>query len=68
MVQANIERNINRCHPVLQYNLDGNLIAEYRSVKYASEIIKVSRGSLLNCLVGRNGSKTCKGYIWKYKY
>lgn len=68
MVQANIERNINRCHPVLQYNLDGNLIAEYRSVKYASEIMKVSRGSLLNCLVGRNGSKTCKGYIWKYKY
>lgn len=68
MVQANIERNLNRCHPVLQYDLYGNLIAEYRSVKYASEIMKVSRGSLLNCLSGRNNSKTCKGYIWKYKY
>ena len=68
MIQANIERNLSRCHPVLQYDLNGNLIAEYRSVKYASEIMKVSRGSLLNCLAGRNGSKTCKGYIWKYKY
>ena len=68
MIQANIERNLSRCHPVLQYDLNGNLIAEYRSVKYASEVMKVSRGSLLNCLAGRNGSKTCKGYIWKYKY
>ena len=68
MIQANIERNINRCHPVLQYDLDGNLIAEYRSVKYAAEIIGVSRGSLINCLSERPYCKTCKGYIWKYKY
>ena len=67
MIQANIERNLNRCHPVLQYDLNGNLVAEYRSVKYASELMKVSRGSLISCLTGKNHSKTCKGYLWKYK-
>ena len=68
MIQANIERNLGKCHPVLQYDLDGNLIAEYRSVKYAAKVIGASRGSLTNCLSGRTHFKTCKGYIWKYKY
>lgn len=68
MIQANIDRNLNRCHPVLQYDLDGNLIAEYRSVKYAAKIIGASRGSLINCLSERPHCKTCKGYVWKYKY
>lgn len=68
MVQANIDRNLDRCHPILQYDLNGNLIAEYRSVKYAAEIIGASRGSLTSCLSGRPHCKTCKGYIWKYKY
>ena len=68
-VRASRLANGKRCtKEMIQANIERNLIAEYRSVKYASEIMKVSRGSLLNCLAGRNGSKTCKGYIWKYKY
>lgn len=66
-VQNNIERNLCRSHPVLQFDLQENLLKEYRSVKYASEEIKCSRGSLISALTGRNGAKTCKGFIWKYK-
>lgn len=66
-VKANIERNLAVSHPVLQFDLQDNFIKEYRSVKYASEIMGVSRGSLLNCLNPNRINKTCKGYKWKYK-
>lgn len=66
MIQANIERNLDKCHPVLQYDLNMNLIAEYRSIKYASEIMKCSRSGINECIQGKR--KTCKGYIWKNKY
>lgn len=67
-IQANIERNLVRSNPVLQFDLQGNFIKEYRSVKFASESMGGSRGSLLNCLNPlRTESKTFKGYIWKYK-
>lgn len=67
-IQANIERNLTRSNPVLQFDLQGNFIKEYRSVKFAAESMGGSRGSLLNCLNPlRTESKTFKGYIWKYK-
>lgn len=67
-VQANIERNLGRSKPVLQFDLEGNFVREYRSVKFAAESVKGSRGSLLNCLNPlRTESKTFKGYKWKYK-
>lgn len=67
-IQANIERNLVRSNPVLQFDLQGNFIKEYRSVKFAAESMGGSRGSLLNCLNPlRTESKTFKGYIWKYK-
>lgn len=67
-IQANIERNLARSNPVLQFDLQGNFIKEYRSVKFAAESMGGSRGSLLNCLNPlRTESKTFKGYIWKYK-
>lgn len=63
-----IERNLVRSNPVLQFDLQGNFIKEYRSVKFAAESMGGSRGSLLNCLNPlRTESKTFKGYIWKYK-
>lgn len=52
-VRASRLANGKRCtKEMIQANIERNL----------------SRCSLLNCLAGRNGSKTCKGYIWKYKY
>lgn len=67
-VQANIERNLVRSNPVLQFDLQGNFIREYRSVKFAAESMEGSRGSLSKCLNPLvTESKTFKGYIWKYK-
>lgn len=61
-------KNLVRSNPVLQFDLQGNFIKEYRSVKFAAESMGGSRGSLLNCLNPlRTESKTFKGYIWKYK-
>ena len=45
--------------------LDGQIVAEYKSISYASKITKISRTSINNALVG--WSATAGGYEWKYK-
>lgn len=50
---------------VIQYDLQGNYIKEYRSVTEAARYNKIERGSISHCLNGRQ--ETYKGYIWKYK-
>lgn len=49
--------------PVEQLTVDGHIIAIYRSVRIASEIIGVARSSLRYAVL--NGTN-CKGYFWKY--
>lgn len=44
--------------------LNGEKIAEYKSITYASEITKISRKSINNALTG--WSVTAGGYEWKY--
>jgi hypothetical protein len=51
--------------PVLQYDINGNLIKEYKSIKLASEAIGVSKGFITMVCKGRR--KTAKGYIFNYK-
>lgn len=49
--------------PVEQLTVDGRVIAIYRSVRIAAEIIGVSRSSLRYAVLhGTN----CKGYFWRY--
>jgi len=48
--------------PVLQYDLSGNLIAEYASRNEANRIIGTQIHHAL-----KDSNKTCAGYIWKYK-
>jgi group I intron endonuclease len=50
---------------VIQYDLDGNIIAEYNSVKEAERQTKISNKSIYNCTCGK-GKQAC-GYIFKYK-
>jgi hypothetical protein len=47
---------------IIQYDLEGNFIKEWSSIKEASYIHK---GSIRDCCIGRQ--KTAGGYIWKYK-
>lgn len=48
--------------PVLQYDLQGNFIKEYSSLK---EVRITFKGDIQSCCVGKQ--KTSCGYIWKYK-
>ena len=51
--------------PVLQYDKDMNLIAEYSSVNEAGAACKINPCNISNCLSGRQ--KTSGNYIWTYK-
>jgi hypothetical protein len=51
--------------PIVQYDLDGNYIKEWDSGKRAGLELGISKGNIANVLKGR--SKTCGGFIWKYK-
>lgn len=51
--------------PVLQLDLSGNVIGEFRGVKEAMRITGVNR----NCIreVIRGNRKSAGGYVWRYK-
>ena len=50
---------------VNQFDLDGNLINTYKSVKYAADVLGKSPSAI--SLVCNNKQKTAYGFIWKYK-
>lgn len=49
---------------ILQYSVDGELIATYKSTVYASAMTGIKRTAITNNLKG--WSKTAGGYVWKY--
>ena len=52
-----------RYRPVIQFDLNGNLIAEFSSIKQANE-----RTGISNILICCNGTqRTADGFIQKYK-
>ena len=51
--------------PVLQYDRNGNFIAEYPGVLEAGEKCGIWKGGISTCLKGKQ--KTAGGYVWKYK-
>lgn len=51
--------------PVLQYDLNGNLIAEYQSVADAARSTNSSKTRILECCHGRQ--EKAKGFMWKWK-
>jgi len=60
----NIENSVkDKRKPILQYDLNGNFIREWNSIKEASIYLHVTHISdVLN-----NYRKSCGGYKWKYK-
>ena len=48
--------------PILQYDLEGNLVREWPS---ATDVGKEVKSNICNCLKGKQ--KTAYNYIWKYK-
>lgn len=51
--------------PIIQYDLNNNLIKEWSSVKEAAESLMKNNGGISSALTGVN--KTAYGYIWRYK-
>lgn len=54
-----------RCKPVLQYEKDGKLIAEYVSVSSAGRATGVTFQGISKVCLGKQ--KTAGGFMWKYK-
>lgn len=53
------------CKPVVQYDLDGNYIAEFSSIREAVRAMGGVSNSISGCASGKR--KTAFGYIWRYK-
>lgn len=51
--------------PIIQYDLEENYIAEYRSATDAARITGLDRGSICHCLNNRRASYA--NFIWKYQ-
>lgn len=52
--------------PILQYDLENNLIKEWESIRQASKVLNFNETCLGNCCKKR--CKTSYGSIWRYKY
>jgi len=55
----------NNLVPITQYDLHGNLVKEWRSIKEASLYLKVNKQNICNAL--KNRAKSAYGCVWKYK-
>lgn len=56
--------NQSKYKKVLQFDLEGNFIKVWDSIKSIEEILKIRHSSICSCLNGRY--KTAGNYIWKY--
>ena len=56
--------NTKKCKGVSQYDLDGNFIAEYYSVRHADRQTGVNQAGISR--VCRGEAKTAGGFIWKF--
>ena len=54
-----------KSYPILQYDLDGNFIREWKDGKEITNILGFNISKVQN--VCRGASKTSQGFIWKYK-
>lgn len=53
--------------PILQLDLNNNLIREFSSAREAAKITGISRPNIVNVANHRKGNHTAGGYRWEYK-
>lgn len=53
------------CKPILQYDLEGNLIKEWEGSIYASKALGISNPNIVRCAKGRY--PRAGGFVWRYK-
>lgn len=52
--------------PLYQYDLNGKYIRKFKNVYDASDILKIDKSGILNCIQGRNDS--ANGFMWSTVY
>ena len=52
---------------VLQYDLNGNLLKEYKSITEATIMTNIPNSNISNCCNKTEHYKTAGGYIWEFK-
>ena len=50
--------------PVLQYDKEGNLIKEYKTIQEAADVVGVTHPAIRSAI---NRGGTCRGFLWKKK-
>ena len=64
-IELGINIGKDRIRPVLQYDLQGNFIKEWKSATEAANLLLIKRNNIVaNC---RKCSISSYGFIWKYK-
>lgn len=58
---------LNKEKAVCQYDLNGNLIAEYASACEAQRKTGIWQQNISHCCLGKFYTKTAGGFIWKFK-
>lgn len=53
------------CKPVLQYDLNGNFIKEWKSAREVYNVLKIQYKNISKCCKGERNK--AGGYIWKFK-
>ena len=65
LLKSRIGKNNNQSKQVLQYNLNGNFIKEWESIKEASRFLKINDSSISACC--KHKQNKAGNYIWRYK-
>lgn len=65
--ESTIKTQPKQCIKVAQYDLDGNKLHSFNSIREASEYLGKTYGDSNIIACCRNKAKTAYGYIWKYE-
>ena len=60
---SNAKKSLSK--PILQFDIDNNLIKEWKSIHDAERTLKIANTHISECCRGK--AKTAGGYIWKFK-
>lgn len=62
---SNNRRSEKMSKQILQYNLNGDFVAEFNSIKDVEKLFGFNNGNISSCCL--NKRKSANGFIWKYK-
>lgn len=60
-------RNRKSCKPIIQYDLAGNVVAEFNSINDVVRKYGYKKTGISRCCNNKPRYKTAYGYIWKFK-